>query len=217
MCKSKIPSALLLFMLGSFLFSCQRGSGKGETKDYHLTVMDSILEQYNSQREEWDRSVLTKGSVSITVMDSMIAIEHDPENEGQLITYFLQTEKREGHIHTGIFGKAEVLFLERNVIVNSLEKDMTYLFSFNVDQDPYYLKSLKDVKQYKGIGLGVRKVNKDSPTKNAPYCSCVKAGSREDVCETGGNSALNCSSTNFDGSCRIICSGQRFACCGKKM
>jgi hypothetical protein len=191
--------------------------GKKEPKDYHLAVMDSISAQYNSQREEWDRSEITMGPVNIIVMDSMVYIEHNPEKGEQQITYFLPTEKREGHIKPGLFGKAEVLFLDRNLIVNSLEKEKTLLFSIKVDPDPEYVKKLMDVKQYKGIGLGVRKVFKRSPTKNAPYCSCEVAGSQKINCNTGGTESLNCSSTNDDGSCRISCSGQRYACCGIKL
>lgn len=215
--KNRILSCVVCLLLGSLLFSCKSGTGKGESKDYHLAIMDTISTQYNAQKEEWDRSVITVGKVNIIVMDSMVYIEHDPENGDQEVTYFIQTEKREGHIKPGLFGKAEVLFLDRNLIVNSLEKEKTYLFSIKVDTDPYYVKSLMNVKQYKGIGLGVRKVFKHSKSKNAPSCSCEIVGSQRSNCDTGGYESLSCSSTNEDGSCRISCSGQRYACCGIKL
>jgi hypothetical protein len=215
--KNPVLPGVVIFMFVSLFFSCQNGAGKSGPRDYHMAVMDSISVAYNAQKEEWDRSIITVGNVNITVMDSMVYIEHDPENGDQEITYFLQTEKREGHVKPGLFGKAEVLFMDRNLIVNSLEKEKTYMFSIKVDPDPNYVKKIEDLKQYKGIGLGVRKVFKSSQTKNAPTCSCEIAGSQNVNCATGGSESLSCSSTNDDGSCRISCSGQRFACCGRRM
>jgi len=210
-------SALGILLLVSFLLNCKKESGTGEIKDFHLAMADTILSQYNAERPNWDWSFRTEGKVNIRVKDSMISIEHNPDNGEELATYFLQTGKKDHHFKTGLFGLAEVIFLDRNLIVNSLETKKTLLFSIKVDPDPYYLKYLNNVKQYKGFGLGVRKTNRGGAWEKAPYCSCEPAGSLEDLCISGGPDALSCSTANLEGSCRVSCSGQTFACCDKKM
>ena len=210
----------VLALIGLFFvlifISCKDGQGTKSNADFHLVNADSILSQYNAVRENWDWSYRVEGDVNITVKDSMISMEFVSGGGDQFITYFLQTSGKERRLKTGPFGKSEVLFLDRNLIINSLEREKTLFFSIGVDPEPGYLKSMHRVDHYKGIGLGVRMVNKTGANQNVPYCSCEPVGSPEDLCSSGGSGSLSCSTSNSEGSCRVSCSGQTFACCESK-
>ena len=212
--KSYFAGTLLLVL---FFISCKNDPGADEPKDFHLAVADSILHQYNANRYEWDRAEKLEGPVDIMAKDSVLTVEFNPDNGIERITYFLQTDKKTKGLKNGLSGRAEVIFLDRNVIVNFLDTKKIIFLSIETDRDPSYLASLENVMHYKGYGLGERKINKTNLNGRAPICSCDPIVSKVALCNSGGLGELSCRVANADGSCRVSCSGQTFACCDKKM
>ena len=211
---------LLLFSVSLFI-SCSLAScketGKVEVTDLHLMNGDSILSQFNSKREPKDWIVKTEGNVNIKVEDKIIYLEHEPDNGEESMTYFFQTFNESHDLKTGSFGRAEIIFLKRNLIVNSLDTKKTFLFSLMEDPLPVYLTDFKSTKKYIGFGLGVRKIKKGSTSDYVPTCGCEPNGSPDTHCGRGGNEALSCGTGTLDGSCEVSCAGENFACCDKQM
>ena len=210
----------LLFSMWLFISFFQgscKDSGKEEVSDFHLTNADSILSQFNSKREPKDWIVKTEGKVNIKVEDKIVYLEHSPENGEVFMTYFFQSFNEAHDLKSDSFGRAEILFLKRNLIINSLERNQTLLFSLMEDAPPVYLADLQTTKKYIGFGLGLRKINKGSTSEYVPLCGCEPNGSPYDHCVSGGDGALSCGTGNLDGSCEVSCAGENFACCNKKM
>ncbi len=167
-------------------------------------------------RPDWDKSEKTEGPVDIVVEDNVISITHDAYNSDAIVTYYFQSDKKVKKLKSGHIDIAEVMFLERNLIVNSVTNKNTLFFSVDADHTPEYLSDLKGVKTYIGYGLGARKIFKGKQSVDAFYCKCVPAGYPEGGCPTSNSLSIDCNSSNEHGSCRVFCTGQYFACCGTR-
>lgn len=210
-CSSIILTTILL------IFGCKGEKTPSEPLDYHIKSPENILSQYNAGRPEWDASVRTLGSVKITVSDTMILLEHLNQYDPELVYYFLQIDEKQKKIKSGKIEKAEVFYLDRHLLINSLESKMTYLFSVKTDPVPEYLKGIEGVTAFTGYGLGVRKVTIGAETGTIPYCDCVPADYPIGNCKSNEMNPVYCVSATEAGSCRVACSGQYYACCDKKM
>jgi hypothetical protein len=213
MVMSKVLFSFLVFGIIS-VSACKSESEKSGNGDYHMAALHEILAAYNAEKPDWDRAEKTEGPVKILVEKDMVYIEHDGYNSVEIVTYFLQTEKKVRGLKSGSIEIAEVLFMESNLIVNSIKDNRTLHFALNHAAHPGYLPALKEAKTYTGFGLGFRKVNKGSFPENVSSCQCEKAGNFDSLCPSGGSMFLDCRSANEYGACRVTCSGQTFACCG---
>ena len=111
---------------------------------------------------------------------------------------------------------AEVFYLDRHLLVNSLVSKKTYLFSVTTDPIPDYLKGIEGVINVSGYGLGIRKFAIGVEGKEVPTCKCVPSGYPMGNCQTSELNAVYCVSANEAGSCKVTCGGQTFACCDMK-
>lgn len=209
--------AVLILVLTVSFSSCKQEKKPSEPQDFHIKSPEIILSQYNAGRPEWDASVRTLGSVKITVLDTMIILEHLNQYDPEIVYYFLQTDEKPKKIESGKIEKAEVFYLDRHLLVNSLESKMTYLFSVKTDPVPEYLKGIEGVTGFTGYGLGARKVTIGAETGTIPYCGCVPADYPIGNCKANEMNPVYCVSATEAGSCRVACSGQYYACCDKKM
>ncbi len=204
-------------MLMVLFMSCKNGNFMSEREDTHLVQLDAIMEKYNAKREENDKSVITQGKTDMIVKDSIVIINHYPEQGPELITYFLQGSTADYQLKSDSLGKAEVLFIGRNLYVHSFKKRKTMLFAVRDDADLTVPQEIEGVKQYTGFGLGARKFEKNSLHDNVPFCLCKPNGTPSSDCNYGGNNgeqiAHGCASGNPDGSCEVSCSLVYFACC----
>lgn len=215
----KEASGLLLtgmLLITISMVSCKSESGGKEPKDYHFPNAKDILSAYNADRPDWDKSEKTEGSIKIMVEDDIVYIEHDAYNSLEIVTYYLQTQKKVRGLDPEQIEIAEVLYLDRNLIINSLKDKRRYHFALETDAKPDFLNGVTDVKTFVGYGLGLRKVNKGNNGENVRYCHCQFGDYPEALCPAGGSVSLDCRSTNEDGSCKVTCSGQTFACCDKR-
>lgn len=194
---------------------CKSEPGDTGPKDHHLATADSIVSQYNAGRPDWDRTVKMEGNVNIKVKEGRVSIDLEADNASEFMNYFFQTEHKEHGLKTDSFGRAEVIYLERMLIVNSLSKKKTLVFSIDLNKEPSFLKDLNDPKMYYGYGIGLRKITKGSAPEKAPYCACDQSSTPPGNCKSGGVLSLNCATSNVDGSCRVTCSGQTYACCDR--
>jgi hypothetical protein len=208
-----IPALFLL----SVMSSCTSGSADkadGQT-DFRLAIADTIIQQYNALRPEWDLALSTVGNVTIVLNEDHIEIQHTGENAHELMSYFVLTGDNKHDLEASAFGRAEVIYLDRALIVNSLERRKTLFFHIETDNKPDYLKDIKGVKTYGGFGIGLRKINYGSQPDQPPYCGCQSANVPPANCKSGGVMDMTCASSNEHGSCRVSCSGQTYACCDK--
>ena len=209
-----------IFFTGVLLIAaifCSCDNEGGANKDYHLMQADTIISQYNADRPNWDRAVRLEGKVKITSAKNLITIQLEPDSSNEFFSYFLQIEEDETKSLNIPEGRAEVLYLERNLLVNSLDKKMVLSFKINSDKLPAYLENLGDVKEFVGYGLGLRKTEKGNSLEGGPLCSCIKTSGITMNCPNGGENEVSCGTGNTMGSCRVSCGGQAFACCDSKM
>lgn len=204
---------LFLFM-GTLFMHCL--NGPGGKKDFHLVTADSIIGQYNTGREEWDRGQKIEGNVTITATKYLTTIDVEPDSSHYVFSFFLQVENNETNLLSVAPGRAEVIYLDRDLIVNSLVTKRILYFKIKSDKMPVYLEGLKDMKEYAGYGLGMRKIAKGYRLESAPFCSCISVNTKGWKCPSGGESELSCGVGNDVGNCRINCSGQTFACCDSR-
>jgi len=211
-----IHNILLVGILisGLSLFSCKDGNSSSETIGGHLLKLDTIRNHYNAKLEQRDWSTITEGKVNIVVKDDRIIIDHFPVEGPELITYFLQTATKDYDIKTDSLGRAEVLYLGRNLIVHAFKENKSLVFTVGGDKYPAYLSDFTDIKHYIGFGLGVRKFERGGLHDNVPYCLCKPMGSPSSDCTMGGDGgAHGCGTGTPDGSCEVYCSTNAFACC----
>lgn len=209
-------SILIVTLLICGFAACKSETGSGEPADYHLTNADIILSQYNADRPEWDYAERTEGRVVILVRKNKIVIEHNPpDSVNEQRIFFLQTKEERADLEQVAFKKAEVLFLDKHLIVNALDVKKTLHFYVENEDKPAYLKDIKGLKSYAGYGLGLRKINLSGNRANVPFCACDHASTPPGNCKAGGVLDLKCASATEDGSCRVACSGQYYACCDR--
>ena len=207
-----------ILLTGIFLFiGCKQDKTPSVPQDYHIKSPENILNQYNAGRPDWDASVRTIGSIKITVSDTMILLEHHDLFDPLIVYYFLQTDERQKKIKSGTIEKAEVFYMDRHLLINSLESKMTYLFSVKTDPVPDYLKSIEGVTAFTGYGLGARKIIIGAEHGTIPYCGCMPASYPIGNCKSNEMNPIYCVSATEAGSCRVACSGQYYACCDRKM
>jgi hypothetical protein len=197
--------------------SCKQDKTSSPPQDYHIKSPENILSQYNAGRPDWDWSVRTLGSVKITVSDTMILLEHHDLFDPQVVYYFLQTDEKPKKLKSHTIENAEVFYLDRHLLVNSLENKMTYLFSVKTDPVPDYLKGIEDVTAFTGYGLGVRKIIIGAEKGIIPICACVPANYPIGYCKSNEMNPIYCVSATEAGSCRVACSGQYYACCDRQV
>ena len=190
------------------------GKPDGQT-DYRLTIADSIIAQYNAARPEWDAALSTVGQVTIVLHKDHIELQHIAENAQELMSYFLLTGDKKPELKEGVYGRAEVIYLDRTLIVNSLERRNTMYFYIETDNKANYLRDIKSVEVYGGYGLGLRKITYGSKADQPPFCGCQPSNVPPANCKSGGVMDMTCASSNEHGSCRVSCSGQTYACCDK--
>ena len=214
-----------VLLLGLYFICCKNVQSTNGNADMngsasHLTslaVADSLISRYNAKAPVNEQFKKTKGNVNIVPGDNIISIEYFPEDADETVTYYLYTKLEYPELKSGPFGLAEVIYLGRNLIVNSLDAERSLFLFISGEEMPAYLKELNNVLLYQGYGLGYRRVKKDASPDTVPYCTCEPSGGRADFCGSGGEGALSCSVGSSGGSCRISCGGQTFPCCDKKM
>ncbi|MEO6131476.1 MAG: hypothetical protein ABIQ02_06485 [Saprospiraceae bacterium] len=189
------------------------GCGNRSPKDLRMLNAGDILSQYNAGRPNWDWSAKLEGNVKIEATKNLITIHVEADSSGEIISYFLQMENNGDSLLSVPPGKAEVLYLDKHLVVNFLTTKKIVYFKIKSDKKPSYLESIENMSEYAGYGLGMRRVNKGNTLESAPFCSCIQAGSTEFTCPSGGEGALSCGVGNNVGSCKINCSGQTYACC----
>jgi len=183
--------------------------------DLYLAHADSIINSYNAPLAQWEWTAKTDGWVNIITKNKRIEIQHVPEMGNEIISYFLQNEEENDKIDSVTFKKAEVIFLKRGLLVNSLMKKETMYFYLETDEIPSLIKDIGKVKYFKGFGLGERKITLGSQANQPPYCACDHASTPPGNCKAGQNMEMNCASANEYGSCKVICTGQTYACCDR--
>lgn len=178
-------------------------------------MADTIISQYNADRPEWDRGMKLEGNIKIEASEFMITVTLNPLNSNEIFSFFLQTESNKANLLSAPPGIAQVIYLDRHLIINYLDAKRIYYFKMKADKKPRYLEAIGDMTEYTGYGLGMRKAT-GNILEGAPFCSCVLVGQKGN-CPTGGVDELNCGVTNNAGSCKITCSGQAYACCDPRM
>jgi len=197
------------------LYSCKPEKPKDNTNELYLAHADSIIKMHNASLPEWEWATKTDGWVRIITKNNRIEIQHIPEQGTEIISYFLQHEEAKQKADTMIIHRVEVIFLGRGLLVNSLMKKETMYYYLESDKIPSLIKDIGNVKFFKGFGLGERKIIQGSQADQPPYCACDHSYTPPGNCKAGQNMELNCASANEYGSCRVICTGQTYACCDR--
>ncbi|HZV70216.1 MAG TPA: hypothetical protein VFG10_11760 [Saprospiraceae bacterium] len=208
---NKIRYCFFLLLISVTWLNCTN-----EAKDLHLVQADEIMSQYNAGRSAWDQGISLEGNVTITATKYLTTIDIEPDSSNVAYSFFLQTENNEANLLAVAPGRAELLYLDPHIIVNSLVTPGILYFKLESDKKPSYLEVLQNMKEYTGYGLGMRKVEKGHAMENSPFCSCITGDGKESNCSSGGEGALSCGTGNNAGTCKITCSGQTIACCDSR-
>ncbi|HEY3386208.1 MAG TPA: hypothetical protein VGK46_06850 [Saprospiraceae bacterium] len=210
--------AFVLFTLVTIclptFFSCKQ-EPTHNANELYLALADSIIKTHNASLQEWEWAIKTYGRVQIITKNNRIEIQHIPEQGTEIISYFLQNEVKSEKIDSVSINRAEVIFLGRGLLVNSLMKKETMYYHLETDEIPSLIKEIGKVKYVKGFGLGERKINLGSRADQPPYCACDHASTPPGNCKAGQKMELNCASANDFGSCKVTCIGQTYACCDR--
>jgi len=208
---------LTVLSLSLALASCKPGTttDADSQSDFSLALADTIIKQYNASRPEWDAALSTVGPVTILIKPDHIELQHIGENVFELMSYFILMGDKKHDLEGSFIERAEVIFLDRAILVNSLESRKTLHFYIETDSKPEYLKEIKGIKSYGGYGIGLRKITSGSQADQAPYCGCQSSTIPPANCKAGGVMNMTCATANEHGSCRVSCSGQTYACCDK--
>ncbi|MBK9982537.1 MAG: hypothetical protein IPP15_08940 [Saprospiraceae bacterium] len=211
--KSILLFGFAFLMIAISFSNCS--NGPGHSKDLHLMTADTILSQYNHGRPEWDRAIKEEGMVTITTTKDLITIDVVQDSSNESISYFLQTDSTVTSTLSVPAGRAEVLYLDKHLIVNSLDKKQVLYFKIKADKKPAYLDQIQNMQEYDGYGLGLRTVSRGFTLESAPLCTCILAGTAA-LCTSGGEGSLSCGTANNAGRCKVTCSGASHACCDSK-
>lgn len=193
--------------------SCKQEPQQEVPKDLHFPFADSLLNVFNADRPAYNLGEKTEGTVEIKIEDDRIVLEHVADGANELYAYFLQTDKKEKNLKPGKLGRCEVVYMERQLIINSLESFNTILLYVDSDGQPAYAANSKRIKSYAGYGLGLRKITIGSPADKAPYCKCLVPDTYPFHCNGGGTEQIHCASSNVDGACRVSCNNKTYPCC----
>ncbi len=140
----------LLVALTIWLFSgCEKNSG--DSSPYKLEGM-KILEKYDAGKLDYKKGEYLKGSINIYSIDANTTDFYLKSTDGQNIHYILQSEIA-NNVQADI-SSAEVLFLRRSMVVNSLDSKQTILVTIDGgDQLQEGLQNIPFDAKYEGYGL----------------------------------------------------------------
>ena len=213
LCRTFILVTVIALCLPAF-YGCKT-EPKENTNELYLAHPDSIINMHNKSLPEWEWTTRTEGWVNIITKHKRIEIQHVPEKGTEIISYFLQNEEENDKTDSLTIKRAEVIFLKRGLLVNSLMKKETLYFYLETDEIPSQIEDIGKVKSFKGFGLGERKIILGSQANLPPYCACDHASTPPGNCKAGQTMELSCASTNEYGSCKVTCTGQTYACCDR--
>jgi hypothetical protein len=207
---------VILFVFGLSMTNCKPEPPKPvKTEDLYIKNPDSILSRHNEGRPEWDQATLTQGRVQLTVKEDRITISYVGVNATETVNYFLQTEKTAHKLKSDYMARAEVLYLGRSLVVNSLVKKQTLYFHLDGEKIPEDIEDIGDVQSFSGYGLGIRSITHGMQPETVPYCACDHASTPPGNCKAGMNMDMSCAFANDNGGCKVICTGQYYACCDR--
>ncbi len=210
--------ALLALMTFGIFTGCEKYSEN--IQPYELNEL-KLLEDFNAGKFEHDKGEYLKGSVSIYPIEDGVIDFYVNITDEKFIHYILQSEKPltlQKKIEN-----AEVLFLRRSVIINSLDTKDVILVT--VDEDDAIGNSILNIPfDTKLKGYGLIRQNKtlsgQITSRASVSCGCCITGLSSSACSTtasgdcdsGGSGASSCSLTSGGDSCSVQCSSGN-ACC----
>ena len=206
----------ILFVCGFMMTRCKPDPTKPvKTEDLYIKNADSLLSRHNADMPQWDQASLTQGRLQLIVKEDRITISYVGFTATETVNYFLQTEKKKHKLEDEYVDRAEVLYLGRSLLVNSLVKKQTLYFHLDGEEMPDDIKAIGDVQSFSGYGLGVRKITQGIQPETVPYCACDNVATPPGNCKAGMNMDMTCAFANENGGCKVVCTGQYYACCDR--
>ncbi len=214
-----------------------------QEQDYSIPNAAEIVTDYNDGKLDFKKGEYLRGSVEVkTITDSkkgsMVDFYFKGENS-TYIHYVLQMSGNGDAFKETKFEKAEILFVRRSIVINSLTS--SYRVLLTVDENVFEPLVAIGGFTHEAIGVGlIRQVSKnDISLRNGGFggggtigihCLCCQyqggelqscegstATPGEDGCDSGGSSSSSCSLSNSSGeSCSVECnpsSAASSACC----
>ncbi|MCF8244046.1 MAG: hypothetical protein K9J37_03010 [Saprospiraceae bacterium] len=208
----------IIFSTISVFIGCEKNSEIAQP--YELNGQQ-MLEKFNVGKLDHKKGEYLIGRVSIQRIEEGLLDFFLTTKDGRFVHYILQSEK--SLTLPKEIGKAEVLFLRRSVVLNSLESKETILLT--VDDESNLEETIKmipfDLKLH-GYGLArQQKSTSGAITSRALVnCGCCITGIASSACTTnansdcdaGGSGATSCSLSSGGDSCSVEC-GTGTACC----
>ncbi len=224
-------SFLSLFLLISVLLfnACSK-----ETLSFSIHGADEAVTQFNQNRTaEYHADFLVAEVTIKEATNNRIAIFINNAELAAPYFYLLQTKASIEGINQNI-DRAEVLFFENHLIINSLEEDLKYIFKLSNEPLTPLATQLDFDYSYSGFGLGKYKgyaiadeMNNSASTRFygmiarplpiGVACECLDADDWDDTpspsCDAGGWGASSCSIEDDGESCSTSCGLGLYACC----
>lgn len=204
---------LVLVLASGYFLSCEKESLKGTS----LQGVTEILSKYNAQLKPYEKpATLQVGEVKIIAANNEIYLTLDVPGNDMLAEYLLQVKEIPAGLKSEDLGTSEVLFLDNNLVVNSLDfKDRTYRFQLP-SSGGEFVSNIVFNNAFVGYGITERIFGRGIQLR-APPCRCLEATADFSSCDSGGIGSTSCSTSTSSGSCSTTCEGgltyQTYACC----
>ena len=205
-----LTSFLTITILIVFFISCDKETLKKQ--EFHLQNVDKMISEFNVGRNIENWALLSEGDLEIIIANDMILMKFDIPGNEEIKTYFLQIDKKDFSLKSQHFGLAEVIYLQQQIVVNSLERQQTLLFSLTKDSTPNYAKDIIFTNQFYGYGIGLNSAIRGAVTLRTPTCYCYLTSEPLQGCDSGGIGSTSCSILGT-GGCSVSCGLHYYSCC----
>lgn len=205
----------LLLLLGSIVIMGLSACSNDDLnkKDFRLQGIDQLISAFNEGKNPATENIATKtqGNLTIAVGENLISMEYAMEGAKELKTYFLQTQNADHSLKSKEFGLVEVIYFGNELVVNSLERQQTLLFSVSNGSESS-VKGIAFTENISGFGLGVETKIKGTISSRYVRCLCA-VNNTSNSCDAGGPGSTNCSVSDGVQNCSVSCGVGFYSCC----
>lgn len=225
----------LLFLLACISLMLINSCTKEELTSFKITNPEKLIQDFNENRNLAEAGTYLEGRTYIrSAEDNRLAIFVESSNLESSLFYVLQIEDLKEKTFEKNIQNAQIFFFQNSLLINSLDEDLTFLFSTN--ENPDIGRITKNISNtWKGFGLGIHEgfdiaqvisstsfdngTLRDSEFGNpgGPVevsCSCKRWYQSDSGCTNGGAGSDGCSISDSSGEgCSVSCSEGNFGCC----
>jgi hypothetical protein len=227
----KKTQPLFFALIASFsLFFAGCENAAKQQIDFSIPEAHDIVKKYNEGKLDFEQGEYLRGPVKVKI---------HKENGGAMVDfhligdkslhYILQIYEKDNIFEETELEKAEVIFVRRSIVINSLTSSYRVFATVDKNEKIYEpLKSIDDITHdIYVIGIIMEETSGEIDLRIDRHCKCCTyrngeiwgcggtqgGGPGSGSCDSGGYGALSCSISVEGGSCSVSCNEDTHACC----